>query len=180
MGTLVPMTEQHLEPVLAWRNDPRVRSNMYSQHEITLDEHRAWWNSARKQMDRRYFIYHAEGRDLGFVSITDIDQTHGTANWAYFSATDAPKGTGSGMERAALEMAFKVLGLRKLCCVVLDFNTRVIEFHKRFGFRIEGTLRSHKLIGKRYCDVVLMALFADSWRESNSSEKTVQDNGNEN
>ncbi|NCO69650.1 MAG: UDP-4-amino-4,6-dideoxy-N-acetyl-beta-L-altrosamine N-acetyltransferase, partial [Acidobacteria bacterium] len=156
---LVPMTEVHLEQVLAWRNDPRVRQNMYSQHEISLEEHNDWWRAAKDRSDRRYYIFQTNGVDAGFVSITDIDRKNGTASWAFFSANTAPKGTGTRMERAALKMAFEELGLRKLCCEVLGFNSRVVAFHKRFGFRIEGTLAAHKLINGGYCDVILMAAF---------------------
>ena len=169
---LVPMTEVHLEQVLAWRNDPRVRQNMYSQHEISLAEHNDWWRAAKDRSDRRYYIFQTNGVDAGFVSITDIDRKNGTASWAFFSANTAPKGTGTRMERAALKMAFEELGLRKLCCEVLGFNSRVVAFHKRFGFRIEGTLAAHKLINGGYCDVILMAAFADDWRKTVTVNKS--------
>lgn len=163
MDQLVPMTDGHLEEVLAWRNDSRVRQNMYSQHVISYNEHQAWWKMAKNRTDRRYFIFQMDGLKVGFVSITDIDSEHGTASWAFFLAINAPKGTGTRMEQATLKMAFEDLGLRKLCCEVLDFNSRVATFHQRFGFRVEGTLIAHKNINGRYCDVILMAAFAEDW-----------------
>lgn len=165
MDRLVPMTETHLGEVLDWRNDPRVRQNMYTQHEISWDEHSAWWVAVKDRSDRRYFVFTQDGHDTGFVSITDIDPENGTACWAFFSAIDAPSGTGTRMERAVLRMAFGELGLRKLCCEILDFNSRVVSFHERFGFRVEGTLKRHKLVNDRYCDVILMAAFSEDWRD---------------
>lgn len=38
-----PMVYADLERVLAWRNHPDVRRYMYTQHEITLDEHQRWY-----------------------------------------------------------------------------------------------------------------------------------------
>ena len=169
MSGLIEMTDRHLGQVLVWRNDWRVRMNMYTQHEISLAEHQAWWASASRRADRRYFVYEKDGENLGFVSITDIDTTHGTASWAFFASQDAPKGTGTAMERAALRMAFVDLGLRKLCCEVLDFNARVVAFHHRNGFHIEGKLRAHKLINGQYCDVILMSAFADEWKSPSTS-----------
>lgn len=162
--SLIPMTDAHLAQVLTWRNAPRVRQNMYSQHQITAQEHRDWWAANKDRADRRYFIHVADTGPAGFVSITDIDPEHGTASWAFFSADTAPKGTGRQMETAALTYAFDTLGLRKLCCEVLDFNSRVVAFHQSFGFQIEGTLRAHKLIDGRYCDVIKLAIFGADWR----------------
>ena len=166
MDQLVPMTDQDLDRVLRWRNAPRVRQNMYSQHEISLDEHRSWWQSVKERQDRLYYIFNRDGVASGFASLTDIDAVNGTASWAFFAADDAAKGTGTLMERAVLRKVFDDLGLRKLCCEVLDFNDRVVAFHERFGFRIEGRLKAHKLIGHRYCDVLLMAIFADDWQDA--------------
>lgn len=165
MDQLVAMTDADLKEVLMWRNAPRVRENMYSQHEISWDEHLAWWAASKARNDRRYFIFEQGGKKTGFVSFTDMDEGNGTASWAFFSSTNAPKGTGTKMERAALNIAFKALGMRKLCCEVLDFNYRVIEFHQRFGFQIEGRLKAHKLVKGRYCDVVLLAVFAEHWAD---------------
>jgi UDP-4-amino-4,6-dideoxy-N-acetyl-beta-L-altrosamine N-acetyltransferase len=165
MDKLLPMTDSHLGQVLHWRNDPRVRDYMISQHIISPEEHEAWWTAAKTRSDRRYFIFNTDGTDVGFVSLTDIDRAHGTASWAFFSATNAPAGTGTRMEEAILQMAFEELGLRKLCCQVLGYNDRGVAFHQRFGFQIEGTLSAHKWINGRYCDVVLMAIFAVDWRQ---------------
>lgn len=165
MCQLIPMTDQHLQQVLDWRNEPRVRQNMYSQHVISFAEHEAWWKSTKDRVDRRYFIFETDGTEAGFVSFTDIDPEHGTASWAFFSAKNAPKGTGTQMEKTALKMAFEDFGLRKLCCEVLDFNSRVVGFHERFGFRVEGTLSKHKRVNGKYCDVILMAIFAEDWQK---------------
>jgi hypothetical protein len=40
---LRPMREADLDMVRRWRNAPDVRKNMYTTHEISPEEHRAWW-----------------------------------------------------------------------------------------------------------------------------------------
>jgi UDP-4-amino-4,6-dideoxy-N-acetyl-beta-L-altrosamine N-acetyltransferase len=164
------MTDAHLEMVLRWRLEPRVRENMYTQHEITMTEHLAWWDANKDRPDRQYFILEDEGALTGFVSFTDINNDNGTASWAFFSAPDAPKGTGKKMEQLALQHVFSTLGLRKLCCEVLDFNSRVVAFHERFGFEIEGRLKEHRMVDGRLCDVILMAAFAANW-DGNEQKK---------
>jgi len=167
---LVPMTDLDLDHVLKWRNAPHVRQNMYSQHKISPDEHRNWWQLVKDRDDRRYYIFERSGIASGFASLSDIDQVNGTASWAFFAAEDAEKGTGTLMEQAVLTKAFSELGLRKLCCEVLDFNSRVVAFHERFGFQVEGRLAEHKLINGHYCDVLLMAIFARDWQGFDGSQ----------
>jgi hypothetical protein len=44
------MRESDLETLLRWRNHPDVRKCMLSQHEITLAEHRAWFDRSAVQL----------------------------------------------------------------------------------------------------------------------------------
>jgi len=56
IGTLRPIHEDELELMLSWRNAPSIRANMYTQHEISIDEHLAWWEQASKRDDQQYFM----------------------------------------------------------------------------------------------------------------------------
>ena len=40
---LTPLSEAELDMILPWRNAPAVRRAMLSHHEITPEEHRAWF-----------------------------------------------------------------------------------------------------------------------------------------
>ena len=42
------------------------------------------------------------------------------------------------METLALDYAFNELKINRLECEVLEFNSKVISFHKKFGFQEEG------------------------------------------
>ena len=73
LGFLRPMTEVDLELVLAWRNHPSIRAHMYAQHEITKDEHRAWWTRVASSPTAAFFIYERLGVPLGYVSFSEIE-----------------------------------------------------------------------------------------------------------
>lgn len=149
--------------MLSWRNAPAVRANMYTRHEISEEEHRAWWSRTCQRTDQLYFMYEQENQPLGIVGITAIDVLNSNCSWAFYASPDAPKGTGSRMEYLTLEYVFGVLKLQKLYCEVLAFNTPVIKLHQKFGFAVEGVLRKHHLVEGAYVDIHRLGLLQAEW-----------------
>ena len=73
-GLLRKVDTNELEMMLAWRNAPNVRENMYTRHKISLEEHLEWWGRAKFRGDQQYFMYEYNGRPAGVVGFTDIDE----------------------------------------------------------------------------------------------------------
>lgn len=163
-GLLRKVDTSELEMMLAWRNAPNVRENMYTRHEISLEEHLEWWARVKFRDDQQYFMYEYNGRPAGVVGFTDIDEVSAVSSWAFYSAPDAPKGTGSRMEFLALDYAFNKMGLHKLSCEVLAFNAAVIKLHKKFDFKVEGILREHHLVDGEYVDIYKLGLLSKEWQ----------------
>lgn len=163
MGHFRAIEDSELERMRTWRNSPAVRANMYTRHEISASEHLAWWERTRGREDQQYFMYERSGAPLGIVGFTAIDPANRNCSWAFYSAQEAPRGTGSRMEFLALEHAFGTMGLHKLHCEVLAFNTSVVGLHQKFGFAIEGTLREHHRMDGEYVDIIRLGLLASEW-----------------
>jgi UDP-4-amino-4,6-dideoxy-N-acetyl-beta-L-altrosamine N-acetyltransferase len=157
------MTEADLEQVLSWRNHPDVRRYMYTTHEIGLDEHRKWFAGASTNSATDLMIYENEGQARGFVNITRTPCPK-LADWGFYLAPDAPKGTGRSLGGLALAYAFGVLGLHKICGQALSFNERSITFHKALGFTKEGDLRDQHFDGDEFHDVVCFGLLKYEWQ----------------
>lgn len=162
-GRVRPMTAADLDMVLRWRNHPDVRRWMYTTHEIGLDEHRRWFESASQDPDRTLLVYELDGAPTGFVNIGRIKGAD-VAEWGFYLAPDAPAGSGTGLGRAALEHAFLVLKLHKVSGHALAANERSLRFHQRLGFRDEGVRRDHHLAadGTRH-SVACFGLLRDEW-----------------
>lgn len=167
---LRPMQAQDLERVLAWRNHPEVRRHMYTQRLITLEEHRGWFARASQAPQRHLLIYEQEGEPLGFVNLNVVDTAAGRADWGFYLAPEAPRGSGQGLGKCTLTYAFTTLNLHKLCGEVLAHNTRSQHFHERLGFRREATHRDHFFYGNTYHDVIGFGLLAEEWRESQGAD----------
>lgn len=163
------MHENDLERVLEWRNHQSVRQNMYTSHVISMAEHETWWKSTRSN-SRRIDLIFESGSPLGVINFTNINPINKTADWAFYKHPDSPKGTGSRMEKAALEYAFKNLDLEKLSCEVLAYNEPVIGLHRKYGFQVEGIFRkAHVFEGKRH-DIYRLALSRDEWCRATNHE----------
>jgi len=161
---LRPIALNDLEKVLQWRNSERIRRNMFTDHEITLDEHKAWFAGLKQNNNSIYLVFEVINKPVGLVYFTDIDNTNGKSNWGfYLGEENLPDGSGTAMGILGLEYAFIQLKIRKLCSEVLEFNDASIRFHGKFGFVKEGRLIQHVLKNGTYQDVILFALFQSYW-----------------
>jgi UDP-4-amino-4,6-dideoxy-N-acetyl-beta-L-altrosamine N-acetyltransferase len=165
LGRLRAIEPDELELMLAWRNAPGVRANMYTRHEISLQEHLAWWASIQQRTDQCYLMYEYKSQPLGIVAFNGIDTTNHNSAWAFYASPDAAKGTGSRMEFLALEHAFHEMQLYKLCCEVLAFNSAVIKLHQKFGFKVEGILREQHRLDDGFVDIYRLGMLASEWQE---------------
>jgi UDP-4-amino-4,6-dideoxy-N-acetyl-beta-L-altrosamine N-acetyltransferase len=161
-----PMEEKDLERVLEWRNSDRVRQNSLTDQLIALEEHRKWFARIKDGTRDQFFVFEYLKRPLGVISFNLIDRTSEKCSWGfYLGETDGPPMAGIVMEYMALEYAFEELNMRKLYGEVLAFNSRVIKLHQLFGFKEEGRLIKHVIKNGKYEDLVLIAIFQESWEE---------------
>lgn len=164
---LRPMIDEDLPLVREWRNSERVRANMYTDHLISPDEHKAWFAKAKSDASARYFIFEYKGAPVGVVNIVPIDERNKKCYWGfYLGEANAPKTSGPAMEYLALDHMFENLGMRKVNCEVFVFNESVIKLHKKFGFVEEGIFAAHVWKKDRYEDVASLAIFRETWELS--------------
>ncbi|MDB9957978.1 UDP-4-amino-4,6-dideoxy-N-acetyl-beta-L-altrosamine N-acetyltransferase [Oceanospirillaceae bacterium] len=160
------LDESDLPVILKWRNVPEVRKNMYTSHQISMDEHQAWFDRLKSDASQKYFIAQRDGIAVGVVSFSKINHKSKIAAWAFYASPTAPRGTGSLMEYRALEYAFINLGLHKLQCEVLAFNKLVVKLHQKFSFEVEGVHRDAFYDGTSYHDIVHLGMLRHEWDKS--------------
>jgi UDP-4-amino-4,6-dideoxy-N-acetyl-beta-L-altrosamine N-acetyltransferase len=153
--------------LLAWRNSPEVAAYMYTDHQITPDEHERWFASIEDDERRAYWIIEMDGLPVGLANLYDIDRGNGRCAWAYYLADPSVRGRGIGgyVEYLMLEKVFGEFGLTKLWCEVLASNTGVIRLHQKFGFKEEARFRRHVVKAGEPQDVVGMGLLAEEWAD---------------
>lgn len=164
LGILRNIADDELELMRAWRNEPVVRANMYTQHEISSQEHLAWWGKTKERPDRKYFMYEMAGTPSGIAAFNGIDAQSANSAWVFYASPTSPKGTGSRMEFLMLDYAFNTLKLHKLYCEVLAFNAAVIKLHEKFGFKVEGIFRDQHKVNETFVDTYRLGILAVEWQ----------------
>jgi UDP-4-amino-4,6-dideoxy-N-acetyl-beta-L-altrosamine N-acetyltransferase len=163
------MIEGDLAQVLVWRNSDRIRSCMYTDNIITLEEHHNWYSRTLGNPNVANMILEFQGQPIGVASATQIDRHHGKCLWGvYLGDTAAPKGSSYVMGLLFLTFIFNDLSLRKVCGEVLAFNTDSLNFHRNLGFEQEGVLKEHVSKQETYVDVIIFGLLSKRWPEERS------------
>ena len=161
---LRPLEESDLKLILPWRNAPTVRQAMFTQHEISWDEHQAWFHRMQADESKQSFLFlDYENAPSAVVSFVSIEQVQKLAFWGFYTDPDAKPGTGVRMSLDALDKAFYELELRKLNADVLASNLRSLEMHKKIGFIEEGRFRDHFYDGESNVDVVRFGILHEEW-----------------
>lgn len=154
-----------IEKVRQIRNEPGVRKNMYTDHQISVEEHAGWLASLSRSInDRAFFAVLYKGEVIGGVGYSALSRQHRRADWAYYLSSGVKgSGLGSALEFKFLDYMFGQDLVFKLNCEVIDWNAAVVKLHKRFGFLEEGTRRAHVHRDGTSHDVVLLGITKLEW-----------------
>jgi len=153
------------EQVWNWRNDPSVRSFMFSTSEVPWADHVAWFERTLVDPTKHALIFEINGEPSGFANIQELPSRK-VAEWGFYKAPGAPGGTGKTLGGITLRYAFEILQLHKIYAQVLAFNQRSIELHLALGFEQEGLLRDQHFDGRAYYDVYCFGLRDAQWTET--------------
>jgi UDP-4-amino-4,6-dideoxy-N-acetyl-beta-L-altrosamine N-acetyltransferase len=160
IGNLREIVVADLPQILEWRNSERISKYMFTDQFISMEQHRAWFESLSHETKLKYLIFEYNGEPAGVVNFTYIDYRNHKCHWGfYLGKENLPPGTGTLMGQLAISYAYEVLNIRKLCGEVFAFNQSSVSFHQKMGFTEEGTLIKHVLKKGNYVDVICFALF---------------------
>lgn len=163
-GQLRPMTTDDLDMVRTWRNHPDIARHMLNSERIHADDHAAWFARSLELPHRHLLIYSID-TPCGFVQFNAIDPKGRIAEWGFYLAPEAPRGTGQSLGRCALNYAFDKIDLHKVFGQVLGSNQRSLRFHERLGFAVEGILREQHIRQGDFEDLHCYGLLQREWRE---------------
>lgn len=134
-----PLGQEDLERVRRWRNQERIRRNMYNSAPISAEEQQRWFAGLAGDASRHYSLFLLDENPIGCLYYTAIRD--GEAQLGYYLGEERIwPGTGLLLELTALDYAFARLGLETLLAEVLEFNTGPQKIHDLFGFERLGRL----------------------------------------
>ena len=152
---LRPAQQDDVVSMREWRNQNANRDASIHQHEISEDEHLAWWARTIADPQRRVLIFEADDRPLGVVNLFDLDfdATPPAGSWGFFLDNETAVAEGTAMllwtrvMSEAIAYAFDELGLEILTGEVLEHNSAVRMMNGRYGF-VEGRPEVREVDGR--------------------------------
>ena len=136
--TLKRLTEDKIEMVRNWRNDPKIQQYMEFRDYITPEMQQAWFKRINND-NNYYFIIIWEGREVGLINIKDIDYTKKIGEPGIFIYDDDCLNSDVAL-RASLcrdDFIWDVLKLEKMYIHVMRDNKRAIKFNLFRGYKLE-------------------------------------------
>ncbi|MEW5919763.1 MAG: UDP-4-amino-4,6-dideoxy-N-acetyl-beta-L-altrosamine N-acetyltransferase [Bacillota bacterium] len=166
------INENDLEMILRWRNSERVRANMFTDHIITIDEHRQWFQNLKEKDNDVFLIFEYDRTPYGLTCFNQIDKLNYNCFWGFYLGINNPEpGFGTIMAYVSLNYAFFSLEVKKIYGKVFAFNTASIKLFKKMGFHQECYLKQHVLKKGSYEDVIIFALSKDKWQLISNNDK---------
>lgn len=160
-----PIQDNDLLPMLNWRNSTHIRSNMFTNHIISLEEHEAWFQSVlNNKWDRIVYIFEYCNHASGVVQFTLQEGVFKEYFWGFYLGRQGlPHGTGTIMLFLALELFFEDFDAYKIWGDVLDFNLKSLKVHQRLGFfEVKWETSSQGLKTK---ESKMFTLTKESWKQ---------------
>ncbi len=122
--------------MLEWMHDKLINCNFKRPFgEMTIERVKVFINNSFDEKNRHFAIVDVNDEYLGTVSLKNISQENGNAEYAIVTRK---KVQGTGVARQAtqeiLQYAFEELGLHKIYLNVLSENVRARKFYEKCGF----------------------------------------------
>lgn len=164
----INLTAEEADLVLNMRNSLSVRSKMYNQDIISLEEHKKWLTTLQINKSCLYFLVYADNVPIGVVDFTHITDT--SCEWGYY-LDEKYLGSGYGilLEYYLISYAFDKLNIKKLYCAVLEENKNVYNTHIQFfSFSPDQKYSSYKNVNGRGLQFDGLSITVKTWQQWNN------------
>lgn len=161
--SLRPIALSDTENIVKWRNSQFVKNNLFSQTDLTAEQHINYFNNVVSKGKCYQYIIEVktdnEKFDIGTTFIKNIDLDNRKGEFGIFIGEEKARGKGFAKFaiKEILKIAFDELKLNRCYLEVLANNERAIKLYEKVGFKKEGLLRHDYMRNGQYYDVLIMA-----------------------
>lgn len=135
--TLNRLTEDKIEMIRNWRNDPKIVRYMEYKEYITPEMQTAWFQKINND-NNYYFLIEFNGKEIGLINVRDIDyELREGEGGIYIYDDDCLNSTISFQATMCLyDFCFETLKLERLIAHILKDNKRAIKYNKLLGYEL--------------------------------------------
>ena len=131
----VDLTIEEKKMVLSWRNHPDIKRWMYTDSDISLENHLNFIDSLKDRKDKLYFLVKKDDEYIGVINFTDIKAE--SLEMGIYSKPSA-KGLGSILLETIIEYAFDTLKVKRIFAELFSENSKAYNLYKKYGFNEIG------------------------------------------
>lgn len=133
--TLKRLTQDKIELVRNWRNDPKISKYMEYRKVITPELQQKWFDKINNKYNY-YFLIVVDNEEIGLINVRDIDYEKGIAEPGIFIWDDKYINSTYSFKAALClhDFCFFDLNLKSLVIHVLNDNKRAIQYNKMMGY----------------------------------------------
>jgi len=131
------LTEDKIELVRNWRNDPKISQYMEFKDFITPEMQKKWFDKINN--DKNYFfILLVDNKEIGLINVRDIDYILAEGEAGIYIYDDEYLNSSIPFQATfcLYDFCFKVLKLNRLLAHILKDNKRAIKYNKMMGYKI--------------------------------------------
>lgn len=153
--------------ILDWRTRPDVTRYMYTDIENPdVERQRAWIIAMSERQDYRQFVIEAEGRPIGYLSFSDIDQINRRCSSGLYVGEPSDRRRFAGfLAPYIFDYCFYSLDMNKHVNTYMEGNERLIRNQLLVGYREVGVLRQHVWKYGRWHDVIMLELLRETYEQ---------------
>lgn len=160
----VNLSAEELAMVLKWRNHNEIRKWMYSENIISTKEHEAYIKKLEDDNRNFAWVVKKENTLLGVITFLRVDWNNKNTYFGIYSNPYSKKvGIGRLLDDCSLFLAFEISKLHTMHLEVLESNKRVINLHKKMGFKEEGKLKDFVFKNETWQDVIVMGIKSEDY-----------------
>lgn len=133
--TLKRLTEDKIELVRRWRNDPKIQQYMEFREEITPEMQKAWFRRINNEFNLFYIIEN-DGKGIGLINIKDIKDNQGEGGIFIWDDHCLNSDISYRAHLALFDLVFSTGMINSIISHVLRDNVRAQRFTAFLGFRM--------------------------------------------
>ncbi|MCX6272529.1 MAG: GNAT family N-acetyltransferase [Bacteroidetes bacterium] len=135
--TLKRLTEDKIEMVRQWRNDPKIAQYMEYRVYITPVMQAAWFKSINNKHNF-YFIIEFKGKEIGIINIKNIDYElmEGEGGIYIYDNDYINSDVPFRATLCKIDFCFEDIQLNRITAHVMRDNKRAIKYNQLLGFKL--------------------------------------------
>lgn len=122
--------------ILEWRNNPYIKKYMYTQDNISLENHLKFIDTLENSEDKLYFLVKKDDEYIGVIDFNNIKENESLEMGIYTNPN--LKGYGKILLETIINFSFNILKVKKIFAEVFFENEKAYNLYKHYNFIVVG------------------------------------------